>query len=113
MGLSYNMWEVDSAPEWLLDKLNKETSNNMIKIAMVLWGVRWARNKHVWEMKMISTEVAMSQSSKHISEWREAHKRKSHTPSQSHTVFAQHVNIWMAPDIGMLKINVDASVLRV
>lgn len=36
VGLNYTMWEVDNAPDWLLDKLCNETADNVIKIATVL-----------------------------------------------------------------------------
>lgn len=36
VGLMYDMWEVESAPEWLLDRLHSESSSNLIKIATVI-----------------------------------------------------------------------------
>lgn len=65
------MWEVESAPKWLLNKLFTETNENLIKIAMVLWGVWWTRNKCVWESKSVTPEIAIAWSSKQIKDWRE------------------------------------------
>lgn len=64
MGLIYDMWMVESAPELLLNKLCTENSNNLIKIATVHWEVWWARNKCVWESKAIIPEIAITWSSK-------------------------------------------------
>lgn len=74
MGISYDMREVEGAPEWLLDKLNMEISDNLIKIATVIWGLWWAINQRVWEMKVISPEVVMAWNSKQVAEWKEAKK---------------------------------------
>lgn len=60
MGLYYDMREVESAPEWFLHKLSTESSDNLIKIATVIWGVWWARNKRVWEGKTMTPAIAMS-----------------------------------------------------
>lgn len=76
IGLIYNTWAVENTPDWLLDKLCIETEENVIKIATVIWGVWWARNKQVWDNVVLTTETAMAWSSKQIAEWREAQKRK-------------------------------------
>lgn len=65
VGLYYDMREVDSAPEWFLNKLHTESSEILVKIATVVWGVWWARNKQVWEGKIMTPEIAMTWSSKH------------------------------------------------
>ena len=54
----------------------------------------------------------MTWSSKQIVEWREAQKRKNSTSSQQQSNTLKHANRWVAPDIGTLKINVDASVFE-
>lgn len=38
VGLVYNMRDVESAPDWLLDRMSNENEENLIKIAAVLWG---------------------------------------------------------------------------
>lgn len=46
-GLSYDMSQVFSAPEWLLGKLEVLTQSENIKVATVLWGIWFWRNKKV------------------------------------------------------------------
>lgn len=78
------MREVDNAPEWFLHKLSTESNENLIKIASVVWGMWWARNKRVLEGKVVTPEIAMDWSYKQISKWREARKKKDQVFSQRH-----------------------------
>ena len=39
VGLVYNMMDVESTPEWLLNRLGSESEENLVKISAVLWGV--------------------------------------------------------------------------
>lgn len=76
IGLGYDFAEVENASEWLLDRMENETSENKIKIVTVLWGIWYARNKRVWEDKRIPPDVTITWSSKQIAEWREAQRKK-------------------------------------
>lgn len=44
MGLQYDTGAIGSSPEWFLNKQHMETSDNLIKIATIVWGIWWARN---------------------------------------------------------------------
>lgn len=77
MGISYDMREVESAPEWLLNKLSIESTDTLVKIATVLWGVWWARNKKVWEGQSMSPNIAMSWSSSQIADWRNVQNKRT------------------------------------
>lgn len=81
-----------------------------MKIATVVWGVWWARNKLVWDGKKMTPKIAMSWSSKQISDWRIAHNKKNQITNQLQSDKLQYINKWLAPDPGTLKLNVDASV---
>ena len=49
MGLSYSMWDVEFADGWLLDKLSSEPNQEiLIRIAIMLWGIWFARNKKIF-----------------------------------------------------------------
>lgn len=45
VGVPYDMSEVEAAPEWLLQKLNDGNSQEVCRVASVLWGIWYARNK--------------------------------------------------------------------
>lgn len=59
---------------------------------------------------MVNSEVAMSWSSKQITEWRRAQSNKNQKNGYLQGGKVQHMNRRVAPDTGTLKLNVDASV---
>lgn len=113
MGVQYDMSTVDNAPEWLLNQLHTETSENLIRIATVVWGVWWARNQRVWETKTVTPAVAMQWSARQVNDWKAAHnKAKQNQIHHLQQERLQYATRWEAPVTGSLKINVDASVFE-
>lgn len=110
VGLAYDMREVVSAPEWLLNRLSTESNDTLIKIATVLYAVWWARNKRIWDDKSLPSEVAMAWSSRQITDWRQAQTKRNQINKRLQTDKVQHTSRWLAPEPGTLKLNVDASV---
>lgn len=51
VGLSYNMMQVTSAPDWLLNKLDMAKQEEIPNICTVLWGTWIWRNKKSLEME--------------------------------------------------------------
>lgn len=51
LGLQFDTSRVESAPEWLLEKLSNEDKEVLVQIAVVLWGIWSVRNLRVWEQK--------------------------------------------------------------
>lgn len=47
IGLELDIWNVEHAASWLLNRLATDTHENVIKIATVLWGKWVTRNKLV------------------------------------------------------------------
>lgn len=45
MNLDFDNWAVENASEWLLHRLSRDTTDNLVKIAIVLWGIWFARNQ--------------------------------------------------------------------
>lgn len=47
VGLNYEMKEVVSAPQWVLNKLETAKHDEVVKICITLWGILFWRNKKV------------------------------------------------------------------
>lgn len=82
-----------------------------IKIASVLWGLWFSRNLKVWENKMVTPQITMDWSVKHITEWQTARKTKLSRLQTNTQSAVQGSTKWVAPVEGKLKVNVDASVV--
>lgn len=59
VGLNYDMREVHSATDWLLQKLEKGKHDEITSICLVLWGIWFWRNKKVWQNQCIKSAIAM------------------------------------------------------
>ena len=111
MGLQQDMRREDSAPSWLLKRLQEDTHDHLVTIAAVLWGIWFARNKRIWEGKVMSPKLAVQGSYKQINEWKDSVKKfqvVSQTRCQRSTTGS--IARWKCPAVGSLKVNVDASV---
>lgn len=111
-GLQYDMSLVDSAPVWLLERLSSEAHEVIIKIASVIGAIWFARNKKIWEGKVMTPEIAMEWSNKQIKEWREVQQKKLKVNSSQASHVTEIRHRWKAPPTGILKMNVDASVFE-
>lgn len=74
LGLSFDVSIGESFPVRLLERLKTESKECKVQIAMVLWGIWYARNLKVWDAKQIVPEILMEGSVKQITQWREARK---------------------------------------
>lgn len=72
IGVTYDMQVVTFAPEWLLNKLKMTSSDEMMRIDVVLWGIWFWRNKRVWENIQVTPALAVDWSSKMLAEWKKA-----------------------------------------
>lgn len=66
VGSQYDMLVVDSAPSWLLNKMESASLDEMHKVCTVLWGIWFWRNKRVWEEKVVTPNIAMENSFKSV-----------------------------------------------
>lgn len=105
------MREVECATDWLLDKLNTKSVDNLISIVKVLTGIWIARNKKVWEAKEIDSSTIMAMSSKQIMDSQEGNQ-KYKVSSLRLVSEAVKVTKWVPSDCGWVKLNVDASIIE-
>lgn len=110
VGMDYDTQNEEHASEWLLNKLNTESKENMIKISAVLWGIWFARNKRIFEGKNMTPAFVMDWSTKQIAEWRSVNKITGLVPADMRDSERQEIHRWQPPQVGKFKVNVDASV---
>lgn len=68
LDLNTHLQVVESAPKWLLEVISKGFVMVSEKVVVVLWGIWFARNKKVWEGKLLSPAVAMEISTQVVGE---------------------------------------------
>lgn len=110
MNLQYNTWEVENLPEWILDKLSSEVEDKLVKILVVLWGISYARNKKNFKGKTLSSSDVLNWSMRQVQEWQNVNNRKTKTIHHPRSDPQQQDQKWKRPELGTLKLNVDASV---
>lgn len=108
--IEFDMMAVESAPEWLLNRLSSDTEEKLIKISAVLWGVWFAKNKHIFENKNLSPAFTVDWSMKQIKEWRLVNKKRVYSPSPLGGIVQCQKCIWERPSAGTVKMNVNAAV---
>lgn len=110
VGLSLDMWSVESAPEWLLQQLANSNGERIVKIVTTLWSIWTARNMKIWEQKFINPNVIVEWSVKYVTDWCEAKKRSLKTRISGTTGELTAEARWSPPNVNHFKLNVDASV---
>lgn len=83
MGMHFDMWSVEDAAEWLLNKLETGRYAELIRIAMTLWTIWFFRNKKVWDNKVVTPKFAVDWSLKQLQEWKSAVVSNLQTPQHS------------------------------
>lgn len=107
LGINVDSWDIELSHEWLLQKLATGSKEEILKIVTALWGVWFARNKRIFENKIMTPDFVMAWSRRQIVEWQEAN-RKSQESDTRIVENREAENMWKAPIAGCLKINVDA-----
>ena len=99
-----------SAPLWLLTKIETGPSEEILKIARVLWGVWFFCNKKIWENQIVTAEIAMAWSTKSIEDWKEAVGKPANQGVITSQRSSQVPVKWSKPELGAMKLHVDAVV---
>lgn len=102
-GMDFNMWQVESAPEWLLERPSHDPHEKLVTIATVSWSIWFARNKRIWENIVLSPATTVSLGSKQVTEWREAWKGKYKRGVNSGNAGNADEGKWVAPEPGRFK----------
>lgn len=111
MGVDIDGWNIEDSTEWLLKKLSSGSKQELVVISTVLSGIWFMRNKHIFENRVMTPAVGMEGSKQQIKEWQEANKRQRQNTT-AHEI--RHVNEekWRLPEVGCMKVNVDAVVIE-
>lgn len=110
MNGGYDFSGVEVLSSWVLDKLRTETEESIVKLVKVLWGIWFARNKRIWEEKIIAPQVIMEVSSRMVTEWQFA-QEKAQCGMQTGVNKRSRAQVkWEPPDSEWHKINVDAAI---
>lgn len=68
VGLDYDMSEVEYVSTWMLNALSNGSTDELVKISTILWGIWFSRNKRIFENKNMSPVIAKSWSFKQVDE---------------------------------------------
>lgn len=66
VGLIYDMREVQSAPEWLFNKLEMAKHDEIITACIILWGIWFLRNKKVRQEQQLKPSHSYGTRSKDL-----------------------------------------------
>lgn len=102
--------EIESLPSWVLDQLSTETEVRLQMLAKIMWSIWYARNRRVWEEKVIPVTTAIWVGFKMLTEWQDAQQRYQAITPRSNVAETRKEAKWVPPDPGWYKVNVDASV---
>lgn len=109
VGLPYDMGDVQSAPEWLMNIFSERSSQEGAKVVSVLSGIWHGQDKMVWESKTIAPSIVIDWSSRSIFEWQQAQKNSKTRGRYLEDGVSRETFKWKHSKAGHLKINVDAS----
>lgn len=112
IGLQFDMWEVEDATVWLLEKLATENNDNLIKIAMTPWVIWFFCNKEVWDNKTVTPNFAPDWSLKQLLEWRIEVSQVNGPKQHPAITIRKEATKWVRPEQRKLKVNVDASIVQ-
>ena len=93
-----------------LNKLETSSYVESIKLATILWGIWFWRNKKVWEDRIVPANTAMELAFNTVHEWRKARKQEEPASTNRSNADSLSNRKWRPLPQGMLKVNVDASV---
>ncbi|KAM6569155.1 hypothetical protein CsatB_017140 [Cannabis sativa] len=107
LGLVINNGEEDFGA-WFEAFCISHLTDNIEKLAMILWSVWGARNDLVWNDKAISVERVVSSAITYLDLWKSAQNSNGGASSFS-SQFRAGVEHWIKPSLGELKVNCDAA----
>lgn len=80
---------------WLLEKLGTKSEGKLVKVVKILWGIWFARNRKIWEEKVVTPEIAMDISMKMVTEWAAAQTKMQVTGKRGKPEADSNKENWM------------------
>lgn len=77
MGLEYDMSDVFSASEWLMDMLQVSSQDEIIIVSTTLYRIWLWKNRKVRENKVTTGVVVMENNFMYVKEWRDVRSTKN------------------------------------
>ncbi|KAL8135927.1 hypothetical protein AgCh_010516 [Apium graveolens] len=107
---TFDVSGVEVLSTWVLERMGSESEERLMKLVKAMWGIWWARNRRVWENKVVPPLRAIETCSKMISEWQATQEKAQSSVMGGGRLGNRGVIKWQPPLLGWHKANVDAAI---
>ncbi|XP_074328182.1 uncharacterized protein LOC141666094 [Apium graveolens] len=109
LDLDFDMYDMEYVSNWLVSFFATGQLMVLVKMAAMLWGIWYARNKCIFEGKVMTPAVVKAWCLKQVDEWQAVNIKSAHAQNTG-DVAGNGNQRWKRPREGHLKVNVDAAV---
>ncbi|CAN1292379.1 Putative ribonuclease H protein At1g65750 [Linum perenne] len=100
----------DEAADWLTRLISDPDSSRVQDVVALVWSLWHERNDRVWNQQSKCEELIVRLGKEHVQEWWALKQGAGNARAQPPTVNQERSrNRWSRPDLGAIKINIDAA----